>query len=123
MHYQHRITIEATTAEEAARELCGYHITPSSYSHLLTQCDMSHVEALAADMRERGWKGSPVLVTDCGADQPYLINGRHRCVAACLAGIPIEMWEISWDQYLAAEEEGLEGEDMQDLIPRDAWIK
>lgn len=112
MQYELKIDIESTTAEDAARELCGYHITPSSYSHLLAECDMRHVEALAADMRNRGWVGAPVLVTDNGGDQPYLINGRHRCIAACLAGIPIQMFELPWSTYIDDEDEGLDGEDM-----------
>lgn len=114
MQYDLKIDIEATNAEDAARELCGYHITPSAGSHLLTGCDMEHIESLAADMRVRGWIGAPVLVTDNGGDQPYLINGRHRCVAACLAGIHIQMYEIPWLTYISHEDEGLDGEEISE---------
>lgn len=112
MRYSHKISIEADNAADATRELCGYHLTPSSYSHTLDQCDMEHIEALAADMRKRGWVGAPILVTDNGDGQPYIINGRHRSVAACLAGIAIEMYEIAWSEYTAAEDKGLDGDEM-----------
>lgn len=122
MNFEYCIDIESTTAENAALEMCGVHIRPSSEYHLLTDCDMVYIERLAADMRIRGWRGAPVIVADDGNqyDRPFLVNGRHRCVAACLAGIPIQMYLIPWELYSGID---MDGDDMEKAyIPRDAWL-
>jgi hypothetical protein len=73
---------------------------------------MEHVEALAADMRVAVGLVLPCWSRSNGGDHPYLINGRHSCAAACLAGIPIQMFEVPWSTYIDDEDEGLDGEDM-----------
>lgn len=46
------------------------------------------------DMRKRGWVGRPILAIDCG-DYLRAITGSHRIRAAELAGIDVQICEIS----------------------------
>ena len=52
------------------------------------------LDRLADDMRQRGWVGRPILAIDCD-DYLQAITGSHRIRAAELAGIDVEICEIS----------------------------
>jgi ParB-like nuclease domain len=71
--------------------------------------DEKLVELLTADMRKRGWRGRPILVTEIGTgrNKHYeTVTGVHRSTAAMTLGIPIpvvvikgrELSEGQWEQ-------------------------
>ncbi len=56
--------------------------------------DMTHVDALAQSMMDRGWDGGPVLVITDDA-MVCAITGTHRVHAARIAGIEVPTLDLT----------------------------
>jgi hypothetical protein len=75
-----------------------------------------HLESLAADMRERGWVGRPLLTVKDEDGNHQALTGSHRLRAAELAGLDeVPATAVSEEEFLgAARRAGFELEGMED---------
>jgi hypothetical protein len=85
------------------QNLCG---------HGFDDCDMDWVNEIADDMTLNGWHGDPVIVCrPC-----WIVNGRHRALAAKIAGIMIPAIIIDADKFDRLESECCDLEDVANTV-------